>query len=130
VSDFIPLDPKHTDPKRIARERSKARELKKTSWWKQKISRGICDYCQKKVRTQDLTMDHIVPLARGGTSVKSNLAVSCKSCNQSKKLSTPVDLLFAQILSESPGSVDHQANPLPDPEPSHDLPAIKRIRGS
>ncbi|MDP7176128.1 MAG: HNH endonuclease signature motif containing protein, partial [SAR324 cluster bacterium] len=34
---------------------------------------------------RQLTMDHLVPLARGGRSVKSNLVPCCKSCNTQKK---------------------------------------------
>ncbi|MFI6609293.1 HNH endonuclease [Streptomyces sp. NPDC050507] len=32
-----------------------------------------------------LTGDHIVPLARGGTNVLSNVQVLCRSCNSSKQ---------------------------------------------
>ena len=42
-------------------------------------------------------MDHIVPVARGGRSVKGNVAVSCKPCNTDKRTSTPVEDLLAQI---------------------------------
>ena len=34
--------------------------------------------------THDLTADHIVPLARGGTNALSNLRVLCRSCNSSR----------------------------------------------
>ena len=39
-------------------------------------------------------MDHKIPLARGGRSVKSNVVVACKSCNTKKKAKTPVDLVL------------------------------------
>ena len=91
------LDPKFTDPKRIARERNKARELKKTSWWKQKIQSGICNYCEKKFDPKELTMDHIIPIARGGESVKNNIVPSCRDCNQKKKLDTPVDAALRKL---------------------------------
>lgn len=94
------LDPKNTDPSRIRREREKARELRASSWWKQKISTGICHFCEQKFKPAELTMDHLVPLARGGESTKSNLVPACKECNAKKKLDTPVDLLFQQIESE------------------------------
>lgn len=90
------LDPQFTDPKRVARERNKARELKKTSWWKQKIQKGICHYCEKKFAAGELTLDHIVPIARGGESVKNNIVPACRECNQKKKLDTPVDALLGE----------------------------------
>ena len=61
------LDPENAESKRIKKEREKARKLKKTQWWLDQLNRGICYYCQTQFRKQDLTMDHIVPLARGGT---------------------------------------------------------------
>ena len=69
----------------IRQERAKARKLRKTSWWQRKIDRGICYYCGKPTKPADLTMDHIVPLARGGRSSKTNLVPACKDCNNKKK---------------------------------------------
>ncbi|NDD93015.1 HNH endonuclease [bacterium] len=94
------LNPSHTDPARIKREREKARELRKTRWWLDQVNRGTCHYCQKKFSASELTMDHLVPLARGGTSTKGNIVCACKNCNRDKKLDTPVDSLFEQIERE------------------------------
>lgn len=69
----------------IKRERAKARELRKTRWWQQKTASGACYYCGKVVAHHELTMDHLVPLARGGRSTKDNLVPSCKDCNNRKK---------------------------------------------
>ena len=41
-------------------------------------------YCSNCRSTQDLTADHIVPKARGGRNVLSNVQVLCRSCNASK----------------------------------------------
>jgi len=76
----------------IARERKKAKELKQTAWWKQKRSNGICYYCKKKFPVEDLTMDHLIPLIRGGKSIKSNLVPACKECNNKKKHNLPFEL--------------------------------------
>jgi len=40
-----------------------------------------CVYCGS---TERLTMDHLIPLSRGGTNVESNLVSACYSCNCSK----------------------------------------------
>lgn len=69
----------------IAKERAKAKELKKTAWWKKKRSDGICYYCRQKFPVEELTMDHLVPLAKGGKSIKANLVPACKKCNFEKK---------------------------------------------
>jgi len=36
-------------------------------------------------------MDHIVPLIRGGKSVKSNIVTACKACNSQKKHLLPIE---------------------------------------
>lgn len=73
----------------IKKERAKARELRNTQWWKRKRAAGICHYCGKTVGPAELTMDHIVPLARGGRSEKFNLVPCCKTCNTQKKQLLP-----------------------------------------
>ena len=69
----------------IKREREKARELRKSQWWKNRRACNICYYCETTTPARKLTMDHLVPLARGGLSMKSNLVPCCKSCNIKKK---------------------------------------------
>ncbi len=75
----------------IRRERAKARELRKTRWWQKKTASGVCYYCDRRVVHQELTMDHLVPLTRGGRSTKGNLVPCCKSCNTKKKSMLPVE---------------------------------------
>jgi 5-methylcytosine-specific restriction enzyme A len=75
----------------IKKEKDKARILRATQWWKRKIAKGICYYCKKSVRPKELTMDHIVPLSRGGLSTKGNVVPSCKECNNKKKQLLPME---------------------------------------
>lgn len=75
----------------IKKERAKARELRKTPWWKRKLQQGRCYYCGGKFKPSELTMDHLVPLVRGGKSVKSNLVTACKECNNKKKYLLPLE---------------------------------------
>lgn len=79
------------DEKVLRTERAKARELRKTRWWQQKTASGTCYYCGRKVGYASLTMDHVIPLARGGRSTKDNLVPCCKECNTRKKGSLPVE---------------------------------------
>ena len=76
----------------IRREKAKARELRRSRWWQQKTASGICYFCGKKFLPKELTMDHLVPLSRGGTSRKSNLVPACKECNTRKKVSLPFEM--------------------------------------
>ncbi len=73
----------------IKREKAKARKLRKTKWWRKKIAKGICYYCGRKVPPQELTMDHKIPLSRGGTSDRFNIVPACKECNNKKKYLLP-----------------------------------------
>ena len=70
------------DEKHVAKEREKARALKKSAWWQQHLDAGVCHYCSKKVGVDELTLDHIVPVARGGCSKKGNVVPACRDCNQ------------------------------------------------
>ena len=74
-----------TDDDEIKKEKAKARELRNSQWWKRKRSSGRCYYCGGQFKPSDLTMDHIVPIARGGRSTKGNVAPVCKECNNKKK---------------------------------------------
>jgi 5-methylcytosine-specific restriction endonuclease McrA len=100
-SNHYLLDSELADPKRIKAEREKARKLKKSQWWLTQLNRGICHYCRKKFAPKELTLDHVVPLARGGTSTPGNVVPACRACNTEKKLDTPVDQLLKQIAKES-----------------------------
>ena len=87
------------DSQHVQRERDKARELRGSSWWKQQIGRGICYHCEKKFSRENLTMDHLIPLSRGGRSTKKNIVVSCKPCNSLKKNLTVAELRLRELKS-------------------------------
>jgi len=75
----------------IKRERRKARELRNSEWWKRKLAKGVCYYCGRAFPAKELTMDHIVPIARGGKSIKGNTVAACKECNNAKKQLFPME---------------------------------------
>ncbi len=99
-----------TDEKTRKKEREKARELRKSHWWKNEIAKGICHYCQEKFPPSELTMDHILPVARGGKSTKSNIVPCCKQCNSDKQMQTPVDQIIKQLEAENPFDEDEWEN--------------------
>jgi 5-methylcytosine-specific restriction protein A len=49
-----------------------------------KRDRFQCTYCGVPGTDAELEIDHIVPVARGGSHHMSNLTTACRSCNQSK----------------------------------------------
>ena len=83
---FISADSDH-----LKREKAKARELRDSAWWKRKRASGVCYYCGSKVAPSELTMDHLIPITRGGTSVRPNLVPACKECNNKKKYLLPTE---------------------------------------
>ncbi len=97
MGDYYVLDAEDADPRRIKQEREKARKLKKTQWWLDQLNRGVCHYCGRKFPAAQLTMDHVVPLARGGTSTKGNIVPACRDCNRDKRLETPVASSLKQL---------------------------------
>ena len=92
------------DPAVLRRERERARQLRASQWWKRRISDGMCHYCRQRVGIRALTMDHIVPLGRGGRSARGNVVAACKSCNTKKQSLVPVEWEEYLRRLEGPGS--------------------------
>lgn len=79
------------DEKVLRQERARARELRRSQWWQNRIAKGCCYYCGTAVPPKELTLDHIVPLVRGGRSSKGNCVPACKSCNSKKQSLLPLE---------------------------------------
>lgn len=47
---------------------------------------GHCHYCGKEAK---LTLDHVIPLSKGGKHSKDNVVPACTHCNSSKGAKTP-----------------------------------------
>lgn len=58
-----------------------------------KLQGGCCAYCQKRKK---LTVDHIIPLSRGGQHTARNIQMVCRSCNSRKSAKDPIE--FAQSI--------------------------------
>ena len=107
--DFFTAD---ISPQALRREKEKARALRCTRWWKNRLAAGRCHWCGGIFPPEELTMDHIVPLVRGGTSTRGNVVPSCKECNSRKKYLLPLEwdeYLARQRASSDnvPGDGDH-----------------------
>lgn len=67
-----------------------------------------CQYCGKRQRTSELSLDHIVPKSMGGKSVWENIVCACAKCNVKKGGRTPRQA--AMTLIQKPVKPKH--NPL------------------
>lgn len=58
------------------------RALNRDQWQKIRVlSKGKCYWCGK---TCEPTIDHVIPLAKGGLHVAENVVVACMKCNRKK----------------------------------------------
>ncbi|NLB11943.1 hypothetical protein GX830_01010 [Candidatus Dojkabacteria bacterium] len=62
-----------------------------------------CLYCGVNIE-KDFTLDHIIPLSRGGSNDISNIDLVCRSCNSSKSTKTKEEYL--EVLGKEKG--EHQ----------------------
>jgi 5-methylcytosine-specific restriction endonuclease McrA len=91
-------------PEELRKEKEKARELRKSQWWKRQLAKGACHYCRRRIPPGELTMDHIVPVIRGGKSVRGNTVPACKDCNNRKRYLLPIewDMYVRRVSEQSP----------------------------
>ena len=51
--------------------------------------KGVCQYCEEKVREDCFTLDHVVPKSLGGKTSWENIVTACAKCNYRKANRTP-----------------------------------------
>lgn len=59
-----------------------------------------CQYCGEHKSAKDLTLDHILPRAQGGSTTPQNLVSACKKCNQRKGNRTPEQARMPLLTSQ------------------------------
>ena len=62
--------------------------------------RNTCQYCGKK--TQQLTLDHVIPRYRGGEQTWENVVSACIPCNRRKASQTPKEARMSLINCPHP----------------------------
>lgn len=50
---------------------------------------NMCQYCGKRFRTCDLSLDHVIPRSQGGPATWDNIVCACHKCNVRKGGRTP-----------------------------------------
>jgi 5-methylcytosine-specific restriction endonuclease McrA len=78
-----------------------------------------CQYCRKKLGEKRLTIDHVVPLSKGGRHEWTNVVTACSGCNNKKGDKSPerANLRLARV-PEKPSwlpnrDLDLEGNSLP-----------------
>ena len=56
-----------------------------------------CRYCGASAPEVKLTVDHVTPVALGGSDDPSNLVAACRDCNYGKASSSPDDAIVQQV---------------------------------
>lgn len=75
-------------------------KAKGRTWWVPAgIDQDACFYCSDPATS----VDHIVPVSRGGTDAPGNLVPACSSCNCSKNNTDPIKWIAGRVLPDHPG---------------------------
>jgi 5-methylcytosine-specific restriction endonuclease McrA len=53
--------------------------------------RNTCQYCGEVLSSTELTLDHVIPRSRGGSSTWENLVACCHDCNHRKGSRLPAE---------------------------------------
>ena len=77
-----------------------------------------CQYCTKKFSYGKLTMDHVIPKSKNGSTNWENVVTSCKSCNSAKgsTLQKPIREPFKPSFSHLLNGHKIDENTFPDSE--------------
>ncbi len=72
--------------------------------------RSICQYCGLRPRDSELSIDHVLPRSRGGSTSWENCVLACASCNRRKadRLPREVGLKLLNHPTQPPWSPIHQ----------------------
>ncbi len=77
-----------------------------------------CQYCGRKLEAGDLTIDHLVPIARGGLDEILNYVACCEPCNQRKadssleEFAQTVDVRVEKLPVHGDPVIDNEALPV------------------
>lgn len=104
------------------KEKAKARELRISQWWKQELGKGQCYHCGNRFKPADLTMDHLIPIARGGKSNKNNCVPSCKDCNSKKGYKTRAEMAMEELKTAAAPAAEETSTPLNQNETTNEDP--------
>lgn len=56
-----------------------------------------CYWCSTPLEVHTVTLDHLIPVSRGGTNKKGNQVLSCKKCNEGRSNRTAFDIIAEEL---------------------------------
>ncbi|MBA3946810.1 MAG: HNH endonuclease [Herpetosiphonaceae bacterium] len=67
-----------------------------------RLARGVCHYCERQVGSAQLTLDHVVPISRGGANTAENVVPACFPCNarKSRHLVDEIPVVTVQVVDD------------------------------
>lgn len=77
--------------------KTQLRSVRKEVWGK---TGGRCAYCGKELNPFIFSVDHLIPLSKGGPDETENMMPACKSCNSSKGTKLLED--FRELIHNRP----------------------------
>lgn len=104
--------PKHQQLKRRATRRVEPRQRRQDKTRRKILfsrQRGLCHWCQQPVPFKQSTLDHVIPLSKGGSNGTDNLVMACHPCNAERE--NNVSLADLQSISARKQPVDNQGDP-------------------
>lgn len=79
--------------------------------------KGICHICKKKTSTEYIdnkqpsnyaTLDHVIPLNKGGLHCYANVKIACKTCNSTKRDFIPTEGIQIDLFAQPNAFVEQQ----------------------
>ena len=88
------------EQRRRAQKKALPASLTASQWAAIKVAyRHRCAYCgTKESKRHPITMDHVIPLSKGGGTTPDNIVPACRSCNSAKKDRAPTTLPALRLL--------------------------------
>ncbi len=68
-------------PLAVIRDKRRQQTATKRRLW---LKNPHCHWCKRKLEKDEATVDHVIPLARGGLDNHNNKVLACGNCNQAR----------------------------------------------
>lgn len=82
--------------------------------------KGRCAYCETKLEREESTMDHVIPMSKGGPRTWDNIVLACEPCNRKKADRTPSGAgMRLKFIPKAPGYVPVTVLPEAGSPPEH-----------
>ena len=105
MAKFMAKPPRRLDPEVVATRRNKSIRRGKPKGWLDELcelQRWACYYCKRSMSRKErknpnlvATLDHMLPISRGGRNQRDNLVAACLECNRKKGAMTAEEFALA-----------------------------------